>query len=400
MTRRLYNEDGYMQSFQAEVISCKAYKETTYQVVLDRTAFFPEGGGQSSDTGFLNQIKVLDVQEVKGENQEVEVIHIVENPLEIGEKVQGVINWTQRFDKMQQHTAEHVVSGIVHKIYGYKNVGFHLNSEIVTMDFDGVITREQANELEVLVNEVVVANVPIKIHYPSREELQELEYRSKIEIEGQVRLVEVVGYDTCACCAPHVKTTGEIGMVKLTDIQSHRGGVRIVLKCGNRALRDYQEKSSSVKTLSGLLSAPELEIVQGVERLKEELQNVRGNIWNLQNQLLECKLVTIQQQKHEKYIVVFEEDLDMDHVRELVNKLVLDLTEEKYQELQFVAAFIPNGEGYQYIIASQTVDVRTIGKKLNEVCNGRGGGKPVMVQGSILATRKEIETALRVECNL
>lgn len=392
MTRRLYNEDGYMQSFQANVISCEAYDEATYKVVLDRTAFFPEGGGQSSDVGTLNGIEVIHVQDVHAQEED-EIFHILREPIEIGTRVEGRINWEQRFDKMQQHTAEHIVSGLMNHLHGFQNVGFHLSKDIVTMDFNGVINRLQANELEVLVNRAVYENVSVEIEYPNKEALEKLSYRSKIEINGQVRLVSVIGYDVCACCAPHVKKTGEIGQVKLTDIQSHRGGMRITMKCGMRALLDYQEKSGSVKKLSGMLSAKEDEVVQGVERLQEEIQKSYSDNWNLQNIIQKNKIEEIQRDSEQEWILVFEQELDVDHVRALINELVVLTKEMKENAIKVVAVFMPNQDGYQYIIGSQLLDVRSFGKYINEVCNGRGGGKSMMVQGSVKSTELEIKEA-------
>lgn len=378
MTRRLYNEDSYRKSFRATVVSCLPYREKMYQVVLDRTAFFPEGGGQSSDTGTLGNVAVIDVREV-----EEDVIHITKEPLEVGGEIEGVIDWELRFDKMQQHTAEHIASGILDRKYGFQNVGFHLNREIVTMDFDGVITREQGNELEREINAAVTANVPIHVSYPAKEELKDIQYRSKIEIEGQVRIVVVEGYDTCACCAPHVRTTGEIGMVKLTEIQSHRGGVRITMVCGQRALLDYQEKSASVKGISVLLSAKEQEVLSSVERLKEEVQSVKSEVWKLQNLLICYKMIAISGE--EERVLLFEEELDTEHAREMVNQLL-------QKGCGIVAVFLINkDQGYHYIIGSKTEDIRGIGRAINERCNGRGGGKPMMVQGNVMATREEIE---------
>ncbi len=377
MTERLYNEESYIRSFRANVVSCKPYKEKMYQVVLDRTAFFPEGGGQTSDTGSIGGTLVVDVRE-NGE----EVLHITENALQVGENIEGVINWEERFDKMQQHTAEHITSGIINAKYGFHNVGFHLNSQIVTMDFDGVITREQGNELEEEVNKAVTLNVPVQVLYPSKEELNQLEYRSKIEIEGQVRIVQVGEYDTCACCAPHVRTTGEIGLVKFTDIQSHRGGVRITMVCGKRALLDYQEKSGSVKGISVLLSAKEKEVKEAVERVNAELLNSKATIGELQSLLVEYKVKAIDTTLSS--ICLFEDDLDMNHARELVNKVV-------DKGVEVVAIFLGNDEkGYHYIIGSVTQDVRNLGKELNAMCAGRGGGKPDMIQGSVSAKEADI----------
>ena len=232
-TEKLFYEDSHLKEFTAKVISCKPYKEQ-YKVVLDRTAFFPEGGGQYADTGMLDDVRVLDVHEKEGI-----IYHTTEKALEAGKTVTGKINWEERFEKMQQHTGEHIVSGLVHERFGYNNVGFHLGSDYCTMDFDGTLTKEQLREIELAANQAVWKNIDIVVTYPSKEELANMDYRSKIEIEGQVRIVTVPGYDVCACCAPHVKKTGEIGMLKLVNMVNYKGGERITMLCGVRALKDY-----------------------------------------------------------------------------------------------------------------------------------------------------------------
>lgn len=382
MTVKLYDEDCYTKKFQATVVDCQPEKEY-YKVVLSRTAFFPEGGGQSADTGSLTYHQVATVRDVR-EKQGV-IYHIVDRDIAAGTVVEGEIDWEERFSKMQQHTGEHIVSGIIYRTLGHRNVGFHLGDEIVTMDFDGVITRAQADAIEAAANKAVFANLPVEIQYPSKEELEDIEYRSKIEIEGQVRIVNIPGYDTCACCAPHVAYTGEVGLIKLTDIQSHRGGVRINLTCGTRALRDYQVKSYNTKGISGLLSAKEDEILDAVVRMKEELLSAKQFAVQLQKELVEYKVQNID--KDAKQVILFEEDLEMESMRELVNRIVT-------MGIPLVAVFKGSDiSGYNYIIGSVMQDVRLIGKALNKSCNGRGGGKPMMVQGSLQATMDEINNA-------
>lgn len=206
MTERLYNQDVYTKTFTATVRSCQeASGRDGYEVILDRTAFFPEGGGQYGDIGWLSGIRVTDTQEKDGE-----VIHYTEEPLEAGSTIDGEIDWKIRFSRMQQHTAEHILSGLVHKRFGYQNVGFHLGDDLCTMDFNGPVTKEQMEEIEQEANRAVYQNIPVQILYPSEEELEGMEYRSKIEIDGQVRIVWIPGYDRCACCATHVGSTGEI----------------------------------------------------------------------------------------------------------------------------------------------------------------------------------------------
>ena len=385
MTEKLFYEDSHMVTFSATVLSCKKSGER-YEVVLDRTAFFPEGGGQYADTGSLGKAEVTDVQEKDGV-----IYHQTKQPLEIGETVQGRLSWEERFSKMQQHSGEHIVSGLVHSTYGYDNVGFHMGKDAITMDFNGSITKEQLGEIERRANEAVVKNLDIKVLYPSKAELETIKYRSKIEIEGQVRIVEIPGYDVCACCAPHVKKTGEIGLIKLLNVQNYKGGVRVSMLCGSRALQDYEKKSESVKQLSVLLSAPEDEVVSEVFRLKEEIASRKAQLAQLQEKLLTYKAEQIP--KSQKMVVLFEEELAGNAPREFVN-LVLERG-------AFICAVFAGTEqdGYRYVIGSRNCDTRVFAKQLNEMCGGRGGGKPEMVQGSCAGTeemiRKEVEMCSR-----
>lgn len=374
MTEKLFYEDSHLCVFTAKVLSCKQV-ENRYQVVLDRTAFFPEGGGQGADTGMLGQAKVLDAQEKDGV-----VFHLTNVPLEEGVEVEGRIDWQKRFSKMQQHTGEHIVSGIVHARFGYNNVGFHLGDDYVTLDFNGVLTKEELREVEYAANEAAAKNLGIVVSYPSDEELATLEYRSKIEIKGQTRIVTIPGYDVCACCAPHVKKTGEIGLIKLVQMQNYKGGVRITMKCGFRALEDYSKKETTVKTLCAVLSAKEEELSDFVERLKGEIFELKGEISRLKEEIF-CAKVEKLEEGCEK--VIFFEQTDVAGMRSLMN-MALD------KKVKVCAVFSRVDENYKYVIGSKVIDVRVISKAFNERFDGRGGGKPDMVQGFLKGTKEEI----------
>lgn len=376
MTEKLFYQDGYMKTFTATVLSCEQSGED-YKVVLDRTAFFPEGGGQSGDIGMLNEIQVFDTKEREGL-----IYHYTKAPLSEGTKVDGVLDWEERFVRMQQHSGEHIVSGLVNKLYGYDNVGFHLGKEDVTMDFNGVITKEQMKEIEYLANEAVFKNIDIQTICPSEEELKKMTYRSKIEIDGQVRIIKIEGYDCCACCAPHMRKTGEIGLIKLTNLQNYKGGVRISMLSGFRALADYSEKETSVKNIAVSFSAKEHEVCDAVEHLKEEKLSLKQEIAKLQMQLLSYKAKDIPE--GEKAVCLMERNLSGNEPRELVN-LVLE------RSAGICAVFAGDDEnGYRYVIGSKTVDTREAAKLMNEKFHGRGGGKPEMVQGSVTGNGEEI----------
>ena len=379
MTEKLFYQDSHRSTFTAIVQEVRP-SGNGYEIILDRTAFFPEGGGQSSDTGSLGGVSVSDVQEIDGK-----IIHYTDGPLVEGTEVEGCIDWTERFSKMQQHTGEHIVSGLIHKIYGYHNVGFHLGTDSVTLDFNGGVPKEKLHEIEQLANEAVAKNLPVQVLYPMDEELSKISYRSKIEIEGQVRIVVIDGYDVCACCAPHVKQTGEIGLIKLVGMQNYKGGVRISMLCGFRALEDYYQKEKNNREIAVMLSAKEYETAVEVERLQEELAMKKAKIAELERKFLEQKVETLDISGE---IVCLFEETDPVMTRELVNLLLK-------KGAKMAAVFSGNErEGYRYVLGSRSLDVRENGKLLNEAFHGRGGGKPEMVQGTVQGKREEIEAFL------
>ncbi|MBS4980157.1 MAG: alanyl-tRNA editing protein [Lachnospiraceae bacterium] len=380
MTEKLFYQDSHKSTFTAIVQEARQ-SENGYEIVLDRTAFFPEGGGQRSDTGILGGVSVIDVQEIDGK-----IIHYTDGALVEGAAVEGCIDWKERFSKMQQHTGEHIVSGLIHKMYGYHNVGFHLGTDCVTLDFNGVVPKENLHEIELLANEAVAANLPVQVLYPTEAELQKISYRSKIEIEGQVRIVVIDGYDVCACCAPHVKYTGEIGLIKLVGIQNYKGGVRISMLCGFRALEDYHQKEKNNREIAVMLSAKEYETAAEVTRLQEELAMKKTKIAELEKKVLEQKVEALDISG--ETVCLFEET-DPVMTRELVNLLL---------KRGAKAAAVFSGteeEGYRYVLGSRSLDVREAGKLLNEAFQGRGGGKPEMVQGTVKGQKEEIQAFLK-----
>lgn len=405
LTRRLYYEDSKMKEFTARVVSCEAYKDG-YRVALDGTAFFPEGGGQSGDTGWLCECEVLekvqsdtDGSAGKGDaagrasyarvsdTQEKDGViwHMTDRPFSPGKLAAGKLDFEERFLRMQQHTGEHIISGIVHSRYGLNNVGFHLGKEITTLDFDGELTPEQVREIENLANRAVFANLPVQILYPDKEELTALSYRSKIEIEGQVRIVEIPGVDMCACCAPHVERTGEIGLIKILSCDRHRGGCRMVMAAGMRALADYAQKQESVTGVSVALSAKPECVVDAVLHQKSQMQKMREQLNALQASYLDQMLSQIG--PDQENVCIFVEDFDNIAVRNFVNSAM-----ESCSGLS--AAFVGNDEsGYHYILGSSRQDVRGFAKTLNERFHGKGGGKPGMVQGSLSGKESEIRAA-------
>lgn len=376
MTEKLFYQDSHLSEFEAEVLSCTAGKDGC-EIILNRTAFFPEGGGQYADTGMLGDVCVTDVQERDGK-----VVHTTDGPLEPGTKVTGRINWEERFMKMQQHSGEHIVSGLIHSHFGYTNVGFHLGSEDCTMDFNGVLTEEELMRIEQDANRAVWKNLEIRTLYPSTEELKNLKYRSKIEIEGQVRIIEIPGYDVCACCAPHVKRTGEIGLIKLTHIQHYKGGVRVTMLCGSRALTDYEIKQEQARKVSSILCAKINETAYAVSQLKDENSALKYAVAGMEKKLVRCYAGMIP--KDEGAVCVFTDDLEGESMRRLMNLVLED-------GHSLCAVFHGNEtEGYRYVMGSRTIDMRTLAKEFNAAFEGRGGGKTEMVQGTVKGNPEKI----------
>ncbi len=386
MTEKLYDQDSHMRQFTAQVVSCQwNEKKERYEVILDRTAFFPEEGGQYADGGTLNQIPVEDVRERDGV-----VVHVMREPLSVGETVEGNLDFADRFSKMPQPAGAHIVSGLVHRHFGYDNVGFHLGRELVTMDFNGPLTKDQISLIEQEANEAVTANLEITAEYPSAEELKQLEYRSKKELSGAVRIVTVPGYDVCACCAPHVSRTGEIGMIRLVDAMSYKGGTRVTMVCGFRALRDYRIKEDNVYAISRMLSAKPEQAAEAVERLRDEAAQWRGKLLQMQTRYLDGKLSQIPEGA-ENWIL-FEEELDKNVARRFVDAAMAKCG-------GICGIFLEHSQGgYQFILGSQKTDLGEFLKGFYQVFDGKGGGRGQMVQGTVSGVREQSgEKGLREE---
>ena len=390
-TKKLYDYDAYATEFGARVISCEEVacvssageKEVIYTVILDQTLFFPEEGGQTPDKGTVDGIEVYNVQ-----IKEDVITHYVKQPLEVGKEVSGRIDWQHRFFNMQQHSGEHLFSGLAYRKHGLKNVGFHLSNQIVTMDFDKALSEEQLKEMEWEINEAIVANVEIKTGYPSKEELANLNYRSKIEIDGAIRIVEIPGFDICACCAPHVHRTGEIGMFKIQSVQNYKGGMRISFLCGFRALEEYRRKASIISEVTGILTTNQENLADHVSKLKTQVQSLKTQLSNAKQTLMDSKLAEIPAEQAD--VILFERDLETPVMRNVVNKLV-----EKHEGI--CGIFVGNDEdGYNFIIGSRTIDCREIANKLREKFDSRGGGKPQMIQGSLIASAASLRNELTI----
>lgn len=376
MTEKLYYSDGHLSRFTARVTSCEK-EDGTWAVKLDRSAFFPGGGGQEADEGVLSDMKLLGLRE-EGED----IVHLTPAPLEPGALVEGRIDWPLRFSRMQGHSGEHILSGTVHRLFGYDNVGFHMGEEAITIDFSGELSREDLSRAELEANRAIWRDVPVRTLLPTPGELAAMDYRSKKELTGQVRIVEIEGVDLCACCAPHVSHSGEVGLLKIIDSMRHRGGTRLTLLCGEAALLDYEALHENNAAVSAALSAKRLETGGAIARVMAEQEERRAELTKLKRELLQLKAAALR--PTEGSICIFECDIDMITLRELVNA---------GSELagKVCAGFAGTDGDYKYIIGSHTVPLRARAKEINAAIDGRGGGSDAMIQGTSRARREDIE---------
>lgn len=383
-TEALYDQDAFARDFVGKVISCEEVKledKTAYKVVLDKTVFFPEQGGQTSDIGTLDEVQVIDVQ-----IEDDVIYHYCLSGFLIGEEVHGVIDWEHRFNNMQQHTGEHIFTGIAHNTYGADNVGFHLSDNTVTLDLNIELSDEQVDYIEKKANEIIAADVAVKAYYPNQQLLGAINYRSKKEINGAVRLVEIEGVDLCACCAPHVKTTGQVGMLKVVSFGKYKGGSRVYILCGLRALADYNRRMKLLEQSYQLLNCKDDEVPEKIAGLMEDKRQLEYRICDIKAGMLTNQIETISPDLTD--VTIFMEDLDAKTMRDGVNALV-----EKHDGL--CAIFSGNDEdGYNFVIGSKTRDCAAIATGLRELLGAKGGGSKQMAQGNVAATRNQIENTL------
>ena len=374
-TRKLYYEDSHMKTFTAEVLSCEE-RSGRFAVTLSATAFYPEGGGQAADTGLLGAVRVLDTRE-EGEA----IVHLCDGPLEVGTEVTGTIDWEKRFLRMQQHSGEHIVSGIINRRYGWHNTGFHMGNESITIDFDGVIPAEDLPAIEAEANCAVWSNLPVKCWYPSEEELPQVFYRTKKALPWPVRIVEVPGFDSCACCGTHVNMTGEIGLVKLFSVVPFRGGTRMEMACGAQALDALNLAYDQNRQVSQAFSAKISETGAAARRMNEVLAQQKYRITGLEMRIF---LSIAEGYAGKGDVLHFEENLDSTAVRELADAIA--------NVSGGVAAVFSGSdqEGYAFCMVAREGDLRQRGRDMVRALNGRGGGKPNCQQGRVQAARAQI----------
>lgn len=383
--RKLYYEDCHLQTFSATVTSCRQ-TDKGWAVTLDATAFYPEGGGQACDLGTLGNARVTDVRE-----QEDQVIHLCDRPFTVGEQVTGNIDWQRRFDLMQQHTGEHIVSGIIHRLFGYHNVGFHMGADVVTIDFDGPISPDSLAQIEKEANWAVWQNLPVNCWYPSPEELPNVTYRSKRALPWPVRIVNIPGFDTCACCGVHVAATGETGLIKLFSCVKFHDGVRIEMACGGRALDLLSRIYEQNRLVSQAFSAKILETGAAAQRMNDALAAEKFRAAGLEKKVFAA---IADGYIGKENVLHFESDLSPAGVRELSDAISL--------KCSGIAAVFSGSDsiGYNMCLVSRQADVRPLGAELTSALNGRGGGKPAAFQGSVKASQAEIEKHFCALCQL
>jgi len=381
---KLYHSHPYTKTFKARVTSCTKndihpdaniddVTGNTYDVELENTAFYPESGGQPCDLGFIGSSQVINVYE-DGDK----VFHVCTEPLDVGSEYDAHINWARRYDHMQHHTAEHIISGIILKLHGADNVGFSVSDRHVTLDFNVELNKDDIVQIEDLANEAVFKNLPINVNY--FDEAPDFHYRSKRELSGTIRIIKVDDYDVCACCGTHLATTGEVGLIKIESFQKYKSGSRLYLLCGNRALSDYRIKDENVSEISALLSSKPYEVAEQVKKLHEDRDALKEELFNAK-----YKIIDMQTEKLEPADkrLIFEENLTNEEMKRYITNLS--------EKTDTIAIFAGNdSDGYRYMITSRTLDLPVFIKNMNETLNGKGGGKGI-AGGQVNATRQQLE---------
>ena len=387
-TQKYYEADAYRREADAVILAAEPDGRGGGKLALDGTVFYPEGGGQPADHGTLTlpdgaRLTVTDVHEQSGVIwHRVDALPDTAVP---GTAVTGRIDWAWRFDKMQQHTGEHILSGILHQMFGAENVGFHIGSDAVRMDTSVPISAEGLREAELAANRIVWQNVPVLITYPTREELARMTYRSKKEIEGQVRIVTIPGADVCACCGTHTAATGAVGQIKILAAENYKGGVRLSIVCGERALLAAQAMRQRQADIGALLSAKPSETAHAVHRVYDEYTALKFAHFGLCSELFDALAAQVAPGADAIRIVP---GLDPDGLHRLAARLSEATT-------GLCAALTANEKGTGYCLAQAGGDVRALTKALNTALNGRGGGKPGICQGSCAAAPEQVETFLK-----
>lgn len=376
MTEKLYYKDAYIKEFLATVLSSEKNGEY-YETVLDKTAFFPEEGGQYSDRGYISGVRVFDVCERDGV-----IYHLTKEPLMAGAEAECSIDFDERFEKMQCHTAEHILSGLFHKHFGVDNVGFHLGADDVTMDISAPLTKENLSLVESLANEIVYKNVEVTTRFPLSSELSSLTYRSKLDLTENVRIVDIGEYDSCACCAPHVSYTGEIGIIKILDFEKLRGGMRIHITAGRRANKYLSDMYASVRSVGALLSSMPLELHEVVSKLLSDYNSLKAEYQQYRLQAIREKARGVE--NTEGNLVISLDNAEFPEMIEFSNTALCKVG-------GILVLLSKTDKNTKYVISSRSINLRERAAAINSALGGKGGGRSEMIQGSFTASIEEIE---------
>lgn len=381
MTERIFDFDGHVLDFEAKVLA--SFKtDKGYGIILDRTAFAPEGGGQPSDIGLLGDAEVFDVQTEDGE-----LVHYTTKSLLAGDTVWCSVDKRRRTRHLQNHSGEHIVAGLIYKKYGYNNVGFHLGHEDVTIDVDGIIDIKELREIEREANEIVVKNLDVYAVYPDEKELQNMFYRSKLDLSENVRIVIIEGMDACACCAPHVKKTGEIGIIKLISCGRYKGGTRIHMKCGFDALDEANGEYDRALAISNMISLPRENIAEGVKKVLDDVSTLKSEIYALKKKIIEMKIDSATK-NGQGNIVFVEEDMNMQDLRAIVEGSL-------YKTKGICAAFSGSDEdGYSFVLGYEGEDFAERTRDILDKLSCNGGGKAPFIQGKAKCKIQNIRNLL------
>lgn len=391
----LYYREPYTREFDATVTSCSPRDDDGFAIELDQTAFYPTGGGQPGDRGTLtcgdgeDQVVAHVREAVPGEGGEG-VLHLSDAPLPVGARVHGALDWTWRRDNMEAHTGEHMVSGIVHALFGYDNVGFHMGERCIEVDFDGILTADQALEVERRANAAVREDVEVEALLPSPEQLEAMDYRSKRDHEGQIRVVRIAGVDSCACCGTHVATTGQVGLIKILRVGTKKKKTRLELLCGRRALELCEERMGQLREVSNFLSVADEEVPEAVQRLSGERDELKRQLKQSVRQRIDREVRAFEPEGG--LLVRFEPSLDVEELRYLCERA---LERDDVATCAALSGVEGDAGRIAYVIAAEETDLRPACKELNRRLDGRGGGKPQMVQGSWASSREDAEAAIR-----
>ena len=381
-TEKRYYQDPYLTAFTARVLSCEKSK-SGWAVVLDRTAFYPEGGGQPADHGTLGAVQVTDVHETNGV-----ISHTCDGPVEIGAEVEGAVDWPRRFDHMQQHSGEHILSGLLCSLYDCDNVGFHLGADTITIDYNRELTWEQVLEAERRANETIWKDTPAEISFPSPQALEQLRYRSKKELTGQVRIVSFPGADCCACCGTHVRRAGEVGIIKVLSCQKFREGVRLEILCGQRAYRYLSQVYEQDHAAAQLLSVKPQDTFAAVERQAAELTAAKQRMTELEDQLFALRAQALAGRGD---VLLMEPPMRPDGARKLADAAARAAG-------GLAAVFAGEQKAYVYaLVRAGGADIAPLVKRLNQTLNGRGGGRNGFAQGSVRADASAIQAFFQKE---